>query len=102
MSHLEIMTYNGQQEYSLLHNHIYSHLWVTLPGSHFVRASEQKHHSKQSKAMTHHARLLMFIKLALDIGKHVFVFGAPGHSWTPYEATVQHKPLHRFTLVVAV
>ena len=48
--------------------------------------------------MTHHARLLTFIKLALDIGKHVFVFGAPGHSWTPYEATVQHKPLHRFSL----
>ena len=84
MSHFEVMTHHGQQEYKNLNTSFHSHLWVTLPGSHFVRATEQKHHSKQSKAITHHARLISYIQLALDIAKPVFVFGVPGHSWTPY------------------
>ena len=92
MSHFEVLTQIGQQHFQSVHQRKFTHLWISIPRSHHARSHETKHHSQQSKDNTHHARLLTFIKTSVQLEIPIFVFGTPGHAWTPYESVLKAQP----------
>ena len=92
MSHFEVLTHSGHNYFKLLHQRTFTHLWISIPRSHHARSHEQKHHSQQSRENTHHSRLLTFITTAVQQEIPTFVFGTPGHAWTPYESVLKAQP----------